>query len=103
MKTSIKHTPGPWEAHKNEGTGTLPCVLSNKVTRTGGFYVARCNNFGDAVLIAAAPELLEACKLVAATFKRSNDSGNFLGDDEHEAWNKVDKAIAKAEGVPCHE
>jgi len=102
MKTQVKHTMGPWYLDFD--------TVSTEPRRKG--YVLAQVSFGsidpdevkaNAHLIAAAPELLEACKLVAATFKRSNDSGNFLGDDEHEAWNKVDKAIAKAEGVPCHE
>jgi hypothetical protein len=63
MKTkTAKHTPGPWKAHDDDGTGTLPCVLSDKVNAGGNFYVAQCNVFADAQLIAAAPELLEALK-----------------------------------------
>ena len=54
------HTPGPWTAHDDDGTGTLPCVLSDKVNAGGNFYVAQCNVFEDARLIAAAPKLLEA-------------------------------------------
>lgn len=54
------HTPGPWEAWDDDGTGTLPCVLAKQVTSYGNFYVAQCNVFEDAKLIAAAPDLLEA-------------------------------------------
>jgi hypothetical protein len=61
-----KHTPGPWTAHDDDGTGTLPCVLSDKVNAGGNFYVAQCNVFEDAQLIAAAPDLMEACKAIAA-------------------------------------
>jgi len=56
-----KHTLGPWTAHDDDGTGTLPCVLSDKVTAGGNFYVAQCNIFEDAVAIAAIPDLLAAC------------------------------------------
>ena len=52
-----KHTPGPWTAHDDDGTGTLPCVLSDKVNAGGNFYVAQCNVFEDARLIAAAPAM----------------------------------------------
>jgi hypothetical protein len=55
-----KHTPGPWTAWDDDGTGTLPCVLSDKVNAGGNFYVAQCNVYEDARLIAAAPDLLEA-------------------------------------------
>lgn len=45
----------------------------------------------------AAPELLSAAKLAALNFKRSNISDeNFLGDDDHEAWVALNKAIALA-------
>jgi hypothetical protein len=53
------HTQAPWTAHDDDGTGTLPCVLSDKVNKGGNFYVAQCNVFDDAKLIAAAPELLK--------------------------------------------
>lgn len=45
----------------------------------------------------AALELLKAAKLAALHFRRSWVSGNFLGDDEHEAWNALSNAIDKAE------
>jgi hypothetical protein len=59
MTEKTKHTPGPWTAHDDDGTGTLPCVLSKQVTSFGNFYVAQCNVFEDARLVAAAPEMLE--------------------------------------------
>ncbi len=58
----MTHTPGPWTAHDDDGTGTLPCVLSEKVNAGGNFYVAQCNVFADARLIAKAPEMLTALK-----------------------------------------
>jgi hypothetical protein len=51
------HTPGPWTAHDDDGTGTLPCVLANQVTTYGNFYVAQCNVYADAKLIAQAPAM----------------------------------------------
>jgi hypothetical protein len=48
-------------------------------------------------LIAAAPTLLAAAKLTALHFERNQASGNFQGDDEHEAWSALSKAIALAE------
>ena len=50
------------------------------------------------LLIAAAPDLLAAAKLAALNFKRSEASGNFLGDDERESWSALKAAIEKAEG-----
>ncbi len=71
---NAKYTPGPWTAHDDDGTGTLPCVLSDKVNAGGSFYVAQCNVFADAVLISAAPDLLEACRYVVK-YHREHDSG----------------------------
>jgi hypothetical protein len=81
-----KHTPGPWTAHDDDGTGTLPCVLSDKVNAGGNFYVAQCNVFEDARLIAAAPELLALVRSYAMTYPL----------DEYQ--DKARAAIAKATG-----
>jgi len=56
----MTHTPGPWKAWDDDGTGTLPCVLSDQVTAFGNFYVAQCNVYNDARLIAAAPDQNDA-------------------------------------------
>ena len=56
------HTPGPWRACDDDGTGTLPCVLANQVTSYGNFYVAQCNVYDDARFIAAAPDMYVALK-----------------------------------------
>jgi hypothetical protein len=81
-----KHTPGPWTAHDDDGTGTLPCVLSDKVNAGGNFYVAQCNVFEDARLIAAAPDLLALVRSYAMTYPL----------DEYQ--DKARAAIAKATG-----
>ena len=51
----------------------------------------------DRQLRNAASEMLAALKFVQQYFKRSDASGNFLGDEEHETWKIVSEAIAKAE------
>ena len=84
-------TPGPWEARDDDGTGTLPCVLSDKVNAGGNFYVAQCNVFEDARLIAAAPELLEVLEEVESRMAR-HGSGDVL------FHSRVMAAIAKAKG-----
>lgn len=45
-------------------------------------------------------DLLAAAKLACLNFERANNagSGRFLGDDDHEAWTALQKAIDKAEG-----
>jgi hypothetical protein len=87
------HTPGPWEAHDDDGTGTLPCVLSDKVNAGGNFYVAQCNVFEDARLIASAPDLLEACQAIA---KLADGQGQ---RNMMEVAGQARAAIAKAGGL----
>lgn len=61
MITKTKHTPGPWKIDGNQvkwiDHGKWHCVASvnNKLLTQGG-------NEANARLIAASPELLEACK-----------------------------------------
>ena len=55
-----KPSAGPWDAHDGDGTGTLPCVLSEHVNPSGTFYVAQCNRLADAQFIALAPKLADA-------------------------------------------
>lgn len=91
----MKVTPRPWTAHDDYGTGTLPCVLSDKVNAGGNFYVAQCNVFADAVLIATAPELLDLLKSAIARVELANAEGNNILS----AWLPDAKAIVtKIEG-----
>ena len=92
-KSETRHTPGPWEAHDDDGTGTLPCVLSDKVNAGGNFYVAQCNVFEDARLIATAPELLEALKGIVMSY--DDKGGHRVGEGD---IGRAERAIAKAEG-----
>ena len=100
-------TPGPWS--RKWIYGALRHI--NKNVDYDSFYfpdsdsekdyntpLVRGTNEGDSYLIAAAPELLEAAKLAVLNFERDQVSGGFLGDDEHEAWTALSRAIAKAEG-----
>jgi hypothetical protein len=94
-KTKLKHTPGPWKAHDNDGTGTLPCVLSEKINAGGNWYVAQCHVYEDALLVAAAPELLAAIEeLVHSLEWEEKRSGTtYFGFEAAKA------AIEKAKGV----
>jgi len=92
MKDKRDFTPGPWTAWDDDGTGTLPCVLSQGVNKGGNFYVAQCNVFEDARLIAAAPDLLAACEEVSAAFSECYDT------DAQGPLAKARAAIAKALG-----
>ena len=90
-----QHTPGPWTAHDDDGTGTMPCVLANQITTYGNFYVAQCHVFENARLIAAAPDLLAA--LVDATQAIENMQAE--GESRyHPIVTAAKAAIAKATG-----
>ena len=94
----MSHTPSPWTLDDPIHAGVVEeryhCIDSSE------FWVSGFLSIDDARLITAAPDLLEAAKLTVLHFQRSQASGNFQGDDEHEAWTALQKAIAKAEGAP---
>ena len=94
------HTPGPWDAHDDDGTGTLPCVLSAHVNAGGNFYVVQCQNFVDARLIAAAPALLEACKEAREALRLSAPLRKGDGPKLCHAFISVATAITQAGGKP---
>lgn len=77
-----KHTPGPWFADTQGapsvriGSGSLVCGVPR--------------NYQDAVLIAAAPEMLDALKVARHIIKTRTDM--------REAVTMLDEVINKAEG-----
>lgn len=100
---STMHTPGPWFARKDPNSlddddwcvGTGPENIDK---------VAVCSSW-DAHLIAAAPELLEAAKLVLEWYEAED---NHSGTDFYQRMqmcrdseDAVRAAIAKATGEPA--
>ena len=92
----MTHTPGPWEVSTSDG---------NPQTKDG-FMICEMKYIGDgkddenARLIAAAPELLDALKLImgkAAAGKLSNELGKHVKLENIIA--DCQAAIAKAEGT----
>lgn len=92
MSNQTKHTPGPWRV-KDNGSMEGPHVYGPVHPIDGGDYAPLAGYKGgalseaDARLIAAAPELLEACRQAA-----------FAIPTTHGAFETVRAAIAKAEG-----
>lgn len=93
---NAKHTPGPWHylGGRFVAAGTNPgcpfvadCMVSESIRATG-------TTEANAKLIAAAPELLEACKIMLVQFKRYR-TGH--GAAAYHAINILEEAIAKAE------
>lgn len=79
----MKHTPGPW--HVGDSGPFLICTLTQKV-KVYADEMVHTDATTDARLIAAAPELLEACRMIA-------DSGM-----RNAAYDACVAAIAKATG-----
>lgn len=95
----VKHTPGPWNmAESREGTIILD---ANSEFTVCNFEDCR-NDYFNALLILAAPDLLEACEMQRRLI---NDMMRFVGSMAlqdyallNEAPIKADAAIAKANG-----
>jgi len=85
---------GKWTAWDDDGTGTLPCVLSDKVTAYGNFYVAQCHNFPDARAIAEVPNLIEALHnmLVSAVpgMNWTDESGQMMLNQAREILKRIE-------------
>ena len=87
-----KHTPGPWEIQTTTGLQIYITQPQNILNRKPGFYaeVRRFTTNVDEVkananLIAAAPDLLEACEIA-------------LASDDRNVQHVLRSAIAKAKG-----
>lgn len=97
------HTPGPWEVNGTDSEGR------ERVCRHhGGWNIAlilpatsrdKEENKANAHLVAAAPELLEACNVALASLRATSCTCN---DDRDclrcTTLRKIKQAIAKAEG-----
>lgn len=101
-KMKAQHTPGPWDVY--DGPNDKKELTVNYIDKSGQIImVADCNSAyappkerdANARLIAAAPELLEACKAFL-------DMEIEIDMEYHKAFkvviDKVTAAIAKAEG-----
>ena len=92
----MAHTLGPWKAQSIKGDNSnlvyKRIMASDKPVAFAGVY-KHPNAEANARLIAAAPDLLEACKMIIE-FSNDNDIHRFL----EIAIPKIEQAIAKAEG-----
>jgi len=92
--TKGEHTPGPWRAYKGETPNQV------EISEEGGIYwIAKVQTVKDDFktlvdaeangrLLAAAPELLEACKLLVEGIQKADNTGFIEGIE----------AISKATG-----
>lgn len=117
----MSHTPGPWKTGREDmqsytGDGEIPFTNIYHATETDGFHLGHSlpltigraegnNNKANARLIAAAPDLLEACKAqhkaidLLLAMLAENDPTFF--PSKSRAWQVLEQgylAINKAEG-----
>lgn len=91
--TEPEHTPGPWLAVPTDGERDSWKVIDAK----DHFVIALMVDEEDAPLIAAAPDLLEACKS-AFKLPRPWMDGGVTFEEWDAAIDRIEKAIRKAEG-----
>ena len=92
----IKHTPGPWEIFWiGSPAGLSARIHSKEMIDVCHISKEWMGNGDNAKLIAAAPDLLEALKLL---YRRAQEAG--IGNDfwPSDAFEAAEKAIARAEG-----
>lgn len=108
---SERATAGPWSVghprdasycteipiHVGVGANRGNALAIVSLGGNGAIDGSRNAVMANARLIAAAPDLRAACEAVDLCFQRNLASGNFMGDDEHEAWNIVRAALSKAQ------
>ena len=88
----MKHSPAPWRI-----SGSDRITTSHHPLRDMLLVASDVSNPADAALIAAAPDLLEACKFALECLElaaKNDNYGHWLDSD----WNIIRSAIAKADG-----
>jgi hypothetical protein len=84
----MKYTPGPWRIDEQDIFSGYEFICT---------WSGRSSN---ANLIASAPELLEACKLMLIEHQRVNEQFGQSLNDNTPGMALAIKALAKAEGKP---
>jgi hypothetical protein len=109
---TARHTPGPWSIGDENNAccdvllGTehnLTCSMDRRDNNTFAEVISREEMLANAHLIAAAPDLLEACQKLVDWDEREKDHA--IGFMERiflcaEAFELMNAAIAKATGEP---
>jgi hypothetical protein len=94
----VKRTPKPWKVKKRTTPGQF--VTDTLIVSEDGSVLANlhCEAEGNSPLIAAAPELLEACDtaadVIGSMISGSPDQRKILLD----VYNQLRKAVEKANG-----
>ena len=88
--SEAKHTPGPWKAHHDHGWLVVESDTGDLYVKVEKGSAAR-KHMADALLIAAAPDLLEALQAFV------NHGTCFDEDDMRKARAAIARAIGKGE------
>jgi len=93
-----KHTQGPWQVNKKVSTSVEQVIAGQGIN-----LIAQCDDVdgvrsreedqANALLIAAAPELLEACRVVKELLEYRQDAFEFAG-----SINLLHAVLKKAKG-----
>ena len=71
-----KHTPGPWHSEKGSATYLISTESNLVIGEVYGKAILPAREHkANALLIAAAPDLLEACKAMVEAFQYHNPGG----------------------------
>ena len=101
---NAQHTPGPWSVSPNDCFAIYAGDTCNQVAKATAWHDHREEAMANAILMAAAPELLAAC--VAALplleeYRQRVFTGRIRGDllsGDYEPTQALRAAIAKARG-----
>ena len=95
--STTKHTPGPWEA---DDYAVQSPANERLQIREQSVRIMSAERQANARLIAAAPELLEACHAICRAFCITRESDEAEQAALNDAYNKCRAAIARAEVRP---
>ena len=107
-EATVKHTPGPWRVSPLDGRtcGPSRLLISNgtEVSQLQAVAIVTLRTGetdANARLIAAAPDLLDACRMAHAALRHYQEhlnAGQFNSVEDKDAIDYCADAIAKAEG-----
>lgn len=97
---ALKHTPGPWKLGYSETFGHQVLIQTEYPCDSTRIILAQSHNEANARLIAAAPDLLEACKALLEEWKSRTAmiESCDLTEEEDRAVELAESAITKATG-----
>jgi hypothetical protein len=115
----LNHTPGPWNVHIHTENDACLNVIAGEATYAGSTtradWIAELDNTADkpfeevqanALLLAASPDLLEACERAIRFIQNGIEFGYITlpdpdtDDPAHDTLPKLVAAVARAKGLP---